>query len=415
MYWINFFIFLCFLKPIWASDQKFQEQLEHRLRQTLEYQGSGFSRAPFENISRTNFLKALQAFEKALDTVKFLKSFKNINHLWISKNSKSKSFHQGRGIYSYYLPESGELAEYIKLLSSKPIQEPELKKYYQGHYDSNFKKLTHLKSLNPLGQRLHQLDSMVCQTIEELNQFYTQNENAKINSFAHKIEYINQAHQNNPYEFKLHLYIKNQRIHRRSIQVNYKKNNKYSNLRTILTAKYSGDCQFKSAKIWEYNDKYITQKVYWINNNGEVSDYIYANKPALSLENIYPQSDQKKEYSQNQEKVLVSILDNGVDYNHPELAYKMHRDHLGQLIALDLKDNDGLPYDFYEGFQSIKKRSYQHGTHVAGIICKDNEKIKLLPIRYTKESYKSYYDAIKFAYDQGSRFPRYALCGGRRQ
>ncbi len=72
-------------------------------------------------------------------------------------------------------------------------------------------------------------------------------------------------------------------------------------------------------------------------------------------------------------KVVVAVLDSGVDYNHPDLSYNIwrnpHSDSIlsginasgdpitGDIVGWDFLNNDNLPYDF-DG----------HGTHCAGTI-----------------------------------------------
>jgi hypothetical protein len=53
----------------------------------------------------------------------------------------------------------------------------------------------------------------------------------------------------------------------------------------------------------------------------------------------------------------VAVIDTGVDYNHPDLAANILRDHAGRVIGHDFANNDADPMD-----------DHGHGTHCAGTI-----------------------------------------------
>lgn len=58
--------------------------------------------------------------------------------------------------------------------------------------------------------------------------------------------------------------------------------------------------------------------------------------------------------------ILVAVVDTGIDYNHPDLAFNMYRSEEKDAkdpVGFDFVHKDGLPYD-----------DNMHGTHVAGTI-----------------------------------------------
>ena len=175
--------------------------------------------------------------------------------------------------------------------------------------------------------------------------------------------------------------------------------------------------------------------------------------------------------AEREDRVLVTILDTGVDYNHRNLAFKIERpvpqDLLegwqkrissleerkqalqaeldamnlfqkfwsgGEIeseidkiegaisevklnlknnsVGWDFQDDDNTPYDYSDYFFNIWQ-VFDHGTHVAGIASQESDDISLLPIRYPNRypasERKQFYDAIELAYKRGSRIVNISL------
>lgn len=72
------------------------------------------------------------------------------------------------------------------------------------------------------------------------------------------------------------------------------------------------------------------------------------------------------------EEVRVCIIDNGFHLSHPGLQHRMARDEKGNILSLDVTDNDTNPFT-----------DSPHGSHVAGIASKNSQKIKIVGVKIT--------------------------------
>ncbi len=140
-----------------------------------------------------------------------------------------------------------------------------------------------------------------------------------------------------------------------------------------------------------YNDGFAFVENVFVNAEVKTLDEIYVKKSALTstgtsagLKDI----EEMRRYRDGmvERTLLVSILDVGVDYNHPSIAYKIPR--VGgddrRIIGYDYIDNDNLPYDFSEDYSL---RPINRGTFIAGLVSPTNEKkILIQPLRVNQNS-----------------------------
>jgi subtilisin family serine protease len=82
------------------------------------------------------------------------------------------------------------------------------------------------------------------------------------------------------------------------------------------------------------------------------------------------------------------------------------------VTAWNFHDDNDTPSDFWDGASSVLFTSYDHGTHVAGIILNEVEnELSILPMRYPKQPHtdindskdKKVYQAVELAYKKGVR------------
>lgn len=171
-----------------------------------------------------------------------------------------------------------------------------------------------------------------------------------------------------------------------------------------------------------------------LNQDGLVHRNHYSNQEPQTLAEIYksqPNLHAKiRILQESNRRIKVGIIDSGVDYNHPAIAYKIERRYTYEteekllhdavvsenkqneldlrkflIKGFDLRDKDSSPYDF----DGIKKISHFHpyvdfhGTEVAHALTKDTDKIVLTVGKYNLISLFSIAKIIQEQVSQGAR------------
>lgn len=198
----------------------------------------------------------------------------------------------------------------------------------------------------------------------------------------------------------------------------------------------------------------------WMNEKFQITRKLVAKAPIQGYEQVTGRSSRELQREQNQFKVLVGIIDQGVDYNHPKLIGKMrpNQDTLNSLnsmrkesqnskqgwldrwilqitnpewirtseanrrkiqyeirkrveeektVGRDFTTNDSLPFDYASSNISEtlnemdNSMTFDHGTHVADIASRSSA-IRLLPLRVANRSKKAG-EAVEYAYQRGVR------------
>ncbi|MCB0348035.1 MAG: S8 family serine peptidase [Bdellovibrionales bacterium] len=86
----------------------------------------------------------------------------------------------------------------------------------------------------------------------------------------------------------------------------------------------------------------------------------------------FPNEDFSTDNLSENPEVRVCIIDNGLRLSHPGLHNRMAKSETGEILALDLTDNDNNTFT-----------DSPHGTHVAGIASKNSHQIKIVGVKLT--------------------------------
>ena len=229
------------------------------------------------------------------------------------------------------------------------------------------------------------------------------------------------------------------------------------------------DCSLTGANIFEYSQSRLQRRL-WLNEYGETGHAVFVNREVLPLEEIYAGGDSSSGKSldevlsiaERDDRVLVTVIDTGVDYNHPALAYKIlrpeneqsviasqsslarkrdsllndfqeldylsrwwrekdYKEQVGLLnqqiketaVGWDFSEEDGQPYD-YSDFLCNFSGVFVHGTAVAGVASKGSDDIAILPIRKPSEQEEKFYSAVEYAFRRGSKIVNISLSSDKK-
>lgn len=139
------------------------------------------------------------------------------------------------------------------------------------------------------------------------------------------------------------------------------------------------------------------------------------NAKVLPIEIIYNEEDLKEHWPDitldtikqiallKEDDVIIAVLDVGVDYNVPGLAWKLARKKDGTILGMDFIDNDNLPSpDYFKDFSDNGQYKLNlHGTEVSLKALQGSEKTKILPMK-DKSGNPRIKEAIEFASSNGT-------------
>lgn len=133
------------------------------------------------------------------------------------------------------------------------------------------------------------------------------------------------------------------------------------------------------------------------------------------LKNI--ESDRALSVTQNPRRIVVAIIDTGIDESHPDLKDHLWRNQNEKINGLD-DDGNGLIDDIHGwDFTSnthILKDNHGHGTHIAGIITGAAPSVQLMILKYydpnttPSDNLKNTVLAIEYAIKNGAHIINYS-------
>ncbi|MCO4753190.1 MAG: S8 family serine peptidase [Bacteriovoracaceae bacterium] len=465
----SLFLLLCFNYTFaFASYEPLEREVLDILTEEYDYSGPGVYKSRYSSSSEEDYEQALKNFIKALETVKHKKSLKDFGLIGFTDEAFIRVHDSFKK--TLFVPDSLNFQSMMEGLSSDLDQEPEYQNFVSQRDQNIFGEL---EPYAKLGRRLScgigddqrlwnkssrfwkksnikkMIEKETGRKVKAVVSDKLENERTQTEEQVLRFEFSDAKPK---YLFLTALFYKDG-----TPEYSYAVSNNPSAKRyQIFNAKHNKSCRFLGAKTFNYEgDKLMDQS--WYDGQGALLQKVYANKEALSLEEIYGSCRTDKPFEEiistvtNLDRSVLAILDSGVDFNHPDLAYKIHNRTVDQLehdsrqslikrlreqkselqnklsnlsildqwkhgdeykshiedinqrlkevsLGWDFEENDGLPYD-YDAYEA----EFDHGTHVAGIAVKDTDDISILPIRKPRSDTNRYYDSIEYAYQEGAK------------
>jgi hypothetical protein len=422
-------------------------QINSLLKEKHGYSGGGVQSLTYAEAKSDVYLNALKKFKKAIGLTLFFRSLENVDLIYFDDTKRFKVYEDDEFTFiDYYLPVETSVFSYVGFLSENSDAEPIYQNYLKvtkAKVEKSLKKnFKNYYSFNELGRKI------ICDASIELQ--YNEEEIKKIveefqsTKKVKNIEYFRPIsleggldsesldiwfEGENPSRLSLFKSIgRDGEVLSYSVQIDNKVNEFLLEDSELTKAKYDNDCLFQSGKIWKYGTNLKLWKREWFNFEGSMVRETYINRVILPLDEIYPENSDFLLIANRKNRVLITILDSGIDYNHPKLAYKIPRyimsaeelkklekknqqlfDRMIQsIVGWDFETEDSMPYDYSDYFFNIYE-SFDHGTHVGGIVTKGSDELALLPIRYSSTEGEKLYTAIEMAHFRGSKIVNISL------
>ncbi len=166
----------------------------------------------------------------------------------------------------------------------------------------------------------------------------------------------------------------------------------------------------------------ISPYLHWVTSNAPILEESLDSLPSNLDTHHLEEAGLLDGKTDRTDKIIVAVLDSGVNYNHPGLNQSMYRNE--EEIPGNEIDDDGNGFvDDYSGFDFISKDPHPmddigHGSHVSGLIAGEESGVTsnalILPVKVTSGSVvdsASLAGAILYAVDQGAKIINLSLGG----
>ena len=481
-----FSIFFLILLPgifiySYAEDPgKLEEEIGQLLKDKYGYGSTttliGINNPVSDEVTDEQYIKGLKKLKIALQKTQNIRDFKNIGYIYISSRETIDTYKGITGNTNLYFPIDKPPEAWIELLSSDPENEPEYQKYIREQKEIVEEKLKEQfgewYNFHKAGKKIlceHQESFQDTEKIKEIVSKLTGKSVANVrydDSYGKKL-YIRFSNPP-PARIEIAVFTEERGSY---VLIDNKKAGAYFNFNKLAISLFTVGCNLREARTWKYDSEGNLWRRRWLDKNGDIEKTVFVNRRVMSLTEIYclhnhpnKSFEEILDVANDMDRVLVTILDSGVDYNHPELAYKIARpdetslktiknqlaklnlerdaiqekfDQRGKIgkffhrkayeakmasinediketekklaeeekmsaVGWDFEENDAQPYDYAEDIYSTVA-GYDHGTHVAGIAAQGSDEIAILPIRYPKSDKEWFYEAIQYVHARGSR------------
>ena len=473
--------------------QELEREIERTLRRKHGYRGRGFANPLFYSTDEETYLNGLKKFKEALENTENVRSFRRVGVLFISDKKEIDTFKGKNGKINFYFPADKPSAAFIGLISRNPDNEPVYQQYLKEKKENQNsvlkKKFGKWFEFHEVGRQIlcdHGGVTYDREKIKRLAERLSGKSVKKVEYRSSDLSDDGDYHKNleiwfdspPPAQISITTYTEDWVEDKSYVEVTNNDESSWLGGKELTQTWFDPDCNFESAKTWEYNERDLLWRRQWLDEDGEVKRTVYANRAVKSLKEIYENCDYPRELKELQEvakrtdRVLLTVLDSGVDYNHPGLAFKISRppnisnskesrletiqreilrlkeekrklqaeyNDLGfakrwwykkeynskfkniddkvaqkerkqkeEAVGWDFEEDDDQPYDYGDWLFNIWQ-SFDHGTHVAGVASDGSDDIAILPIRYPKAKRERLYESIEFAHKRGSRIVNISL------
>ena len=480
-----FFLLQGMLIYSYAEDRReLEEEIEQLLKDKYDWsttENFSIKNYALYKVTDDQYIEGLKKLKTALQKTENVQSFRNVGSILLSNQETVSSYNVKGKIYLYF-PVKRPPEAWIELLSSDPENEPELQKYKTSIEQKLKEQFGDWYNFHKAGEKILCEHKSSLRDTEKITKIASRliGKSVVDVELAHDYNYKRYILINfsDPPPARIEILVDSFRFKKVSyVQIDNKEDGLFSKGGELTKSWFTADCNFIEAEIWEYDSEGNLWRKHWLDADGDIEKTVFVNRKVMSLPEIYYLHDHPNksleealDVANGVDRILVTILDSGVDYNHPELAYKIvrpdetslktiknqlaklrsqrdaiqerfeRRSKIGKLVhglvykaklssitkdireteerlaeeekmsavGWDFEDDDAQPYDYVDDIFSIIA-GYDHGTHVAGIAAQGSDDIAILPVRYPGEKKERFYQAIQYSHARGSRIVNISL------